>query len=110
MDRLLKNELHAYFSAIKNPTDTEKHLLLNVTHSLQNFSTGAIDRADLQHQGYDVSNVDDSVIDDLARKVGDNYREQLLWISLDIIADDLDIPKHMCLALSFSPHWSTERR
>ena len=50
-------------------------------------------RGDLEGIGYDTEEVDDQTMVELARKLGSAYTEQVYWIDLPIIADDLDIPK-----------------
>jgi hypothetical protein len=41
--------------------------------------------------GYDVSNVDDCTMAELASKMADAYLDQAFWIDLPIIADHLGI-------------------
>ena len=44
--------------------------------------------------GFDTSEVDDSTMEYLAKKLADDYLEQMFWISLEIIAEDgLNIPR-----------------
>jgi len=57
------------------------------------FEISSLHRDDLEHIGYDTSEVDDSVMKKLASKLGDDYCEQLFWNNLSIIADGLEIPK-----------------
>ncbi len=52
-----------------------------------------VSRADLEHVGYDASNVDDATMSTLAVKMKDAYLDSNYWIDLPIIADALDIPK-----------------
>lgn len=57
------------------------------------FIISLVSRADLEVIGYDTSEVSDEDMEYLARKLGDDYCEQLFWSSLPIIADHLEIPK-----------------
>lgn len=53
----------------------------------------SVSTQDLKSQGFDTSNVDQSMMDRLASKLANDYCEQLFWTSLEIIAEDLGIPK-----------------
>lgn len=69
-----------YFEMITNKMDTTY------------FEITSISREDLEHAGYDTSDVDDDTMRKLASKMGDDYCEQLFWVQLPIIADYLGIP------------------
>lgn len=57
------------------------------------FEITSVSRADLEELGYNTSKVSDKTMEYLAKKLADDYCEQLFWTSLDIIADYMDIPK-----------------
>lgn len=57
------------------------------------FVISFVSRKDLIQKGFDVSNVDDSTMETLASKLGDDYCEQLFWQSLVAIAESLEIPR-----------------
>jgi len=57
------------------------------------FKITSMHRDDLEGQGYDVSNIDDDTMAELADRMADAYTENTYWIDLDCIADDMDIPK-----------------
>ena len=57
------------------------------------FQISAVSRDDLKHIGFDTDNVDDSTMERLASKLGNDYCEQLFWSSLEILAEALEIPK-----------------
>lgn len=60
----------------------------------ESFPIAHVSREDLDYIGYDTSNVSDSTMERLASKLGDDYCDQLFWISLDVIAGEcLGIPK-----------------
>lgn len=57
------------------------------------FEITSVSRADLEELGYNTSKVSDEKMEYLAKKLADDYLEQMFWISLDIIADYMGIPK-----------------
>lgn len=57
------------------------------------FEISSVHRDDLESEGYDVSNVDDGTMEQLASKMGNAYTDSAFWIDLDIIAEGLKIPK-----------------
>lgn len=59
----------------------------------ESFIIAHVSRADLEFKGYDTSEVSDEDMERLARKLEDDYCDQLFWPSLPIIADHLEIPK-----------------
>lgn len=57
------------------------------------FQITAVSRDDLEAKGFDVSNVTDLMMEQLARKMADDYLEQMYWISLEIIAENMGIER-----------------
>ena len=57
------------------------------------FEITSVSREDLESAGFDTSNVDDATMERLARKMADDYLEQLFWVHLDIHAEHIGIPK-----------------
>ena len=58
------------------------------------FNITSVSREDLEYRGFDTTNITDAQMERLARKMCDDYLEQMFWISLDIIAEDIiGIPK-----------------
>ena len=58
------------------------------------FKITSVTREDLEMRGFDTTNITDAQMEKLARKMCDDYLEQMFWISLDIIAEDIiGIPK-----------------
>lgn len=51
------------------------------------FPVTSVARADLEGLGYDTTAITDDQMEELASKLGDDYCEQLFWISLNIIAE-----------------------
>ena len=59
----------------------------------ESFIITEVSRGDLEGIGFDTSEISDETMERLARKLGDDYCEQLFWTSLEIIAEYLEIPK-----------------
>ena len=49
----------------------------------------SVTREDLEMRGFDTTNITDAQMERLAQKMCDDYLEQMFWISLDIIAEDI---------------------
>lgn len=97
MNRQLTEDLHQYFLQKTTITSDENYLLTRLTGELPYFQISHICRDNLESKGFDISNVTDSVMSELAGKLSNDYCEQLLWISMGIIAEEcLKIPRHIC--------------
>lgn len=59
----------------------------------ESFVITEVSREDLEELGYDTSEVSDETMEYLAKKLANDYCEQLFWTSLDIIAECMEIPK-----------------
>ena len=57
------------------------------------FPITSVHRDDLAGVGFDVSSVDDGMMTELAGKMANAYLDQVYWIDLEIIAENLGIPK-----------------
>ena len=53
------------------------------------FNITSVSRQDLEMRGFDTTNITDAQMERLAQKMCDDYLEQMFWISLDIIAEDI---------------------
>ena len=53
------------------------------------FNITSVSREDLESRGFDTTNITDAQMERLAQKMCDDYLEQMFWISLDIIAEDI---------------------
>ena len=69
----------------------------------ESFVITEVSREDLKELGYDVSEVSDETMEYLAKKLGDDYCEQLFWTSLDITAKYLEIPKKQVIDREGNP-------
>ena len=81
-------------------SDIEYGHIMSVTESIpvrkftdRPFHISSLSREDLEQKGFDTSDVDDKTMETLASKLGDDYCEQLFWISLEIIAESMGIPR-----------------
>lgn len=97
MNRGLVEDLHQYFEQKENKNGAEVSFLNQLTEELPYFRISSVHRDDLARRGFDVSNVTDEDMKELARKLEDDYCEQLFWESMVIIADQgLEVPRHIC--------------
>jgi hypothetical protein len=76
-------EKHPEYEQAKNVIDFEKGF----------FPVTTVHRDDLENEGFDTSNVDDHTMKELAEKMGEAYTSSGYWIDLNILAENLDIPK-----------------
>ena len=53
------------------------------------FNITSVSWEDLEYRGFDTTNITDAQMERLAQKMCDDYLEQMFWISLDIIAEDI---------------------
>jgi hypothetical protein len=56
--------------------------------SKESFCISRLSREDLESIGFDTSDVDDSTMERIADRLGDDYCTQLFWQSLEIIAEE----------------------
>lgn len=97
MNRELIEDLHQYFEQKENRTGEEVNFLNSLKDELPYFKITSIHRDDLAQRGFDVVNVTDEQMRELASKLSDDYCEQLFWESMVIIAyQGLEIPRHIC--------------
>lgn len=94
MKRGLQKEVYNYFHGKTDRTDAEQALFKKLEFEMGYFQVTAAHRDDLRFKGFDVSNVSDGDMKLLARKMADDYCEQLFWPSMEIIAEvSVKIPK-----------------
>lgn len=58
------------------------------------FKITSVHRDDLEDRGFNTQDVSDETMKELGEKLGSAYVENGFWVDLDIIAEDLGIPKH----------------
>ena len=86
------DDMRAYFEAKPSLTPQEQTLLQRL--KADSFPVTTVSRTDLQACGFDTRFITDSQMCDLAKKMANDYCEQLFWSSMEIIADGLDFPRH----------------
>lgn len=97
MKRSIIEDLHQYFEQKENKNGAEVSFLNQLTEELPYFQITAISREDLAQRGFDVDEVNDEDMRELARKMESDYCEQLYWESMVIIAEQgLELPRHIC--------------
>lgn len=57
------------------------------------FEVTSISRGDLEALGYKTDNITDDEMKRLASKMADDYLEQMYWISMNILAEDMGFEK-----------------
>lgn len=57
------------------------------------FEITSISRDDLESLGYKTDNITDEQMERLAKKMADDYLEQMYWLSMDILAESMGFEK-----------------
>ena len=58
------------------------------------FEITSVTRQDLEDRGFDTTNITDAQMEELARRMCNDYLEQMFWLSMEIIAEDImNFPK-----------------
>lgn len=83
----LLDDLRGYFESKPSLTETEQSLLDRLNSGY--FPITSIHRDDLAGNGFDTGHVSDEDMKYLARKMADDYCEQLFWPSMEIIASEM---------------------
>ena len=92
MIQTLLDDIKAYFDAKEKRTEQERQLRQRLSERY--FPITSVHRNDLQGIGFDVDRISDDDMKRLARKMADDYCEQLFWSSMETIAGDiLGLPK-----------------
>lgn len=92
MIQQLWDDLISYFQKKADLNEEERRLLNRLTDG--DFPITSVHRNDLAHKGFDVRNISNQDMEELARKMSSDYQDQLFWDSMVIIADELDFPRH----------------
>jgi hypothetical protein len=85
---------------LNNPTDEEwEHLKEALYREMQQhgfhggFPITSVAREDLESQGFDASHVTDDQMAEIADHMQDAYCDDAFWVELDVIAEDMGIPR-----------------
>ena len=87
MVQTILDEVKAYFDAKENPTEGERRLQKRLSGGY--FPISSVHRDDLAAKGYDTRKIDDGQMMELAARMSKDYKEQLYWDSLDVIAGEI---------------------
>ena len=80
---------------IQNAKEHEQTMhLAEIERMSKEFKITSVTREDLEDRGFDTTNITDTQMEELARRMCNDYLEQMFWISMDIIAEDImNFPK-----------------
>ncbi len=87
----LLDQVREYFNAIENPTEQEKCIINQLSGG--DFPITSVHRDDLEARNFDVKKITDEQMVELAKRMKNDYLEQLFWDSMSIIAELMGIPK-----------------
>jgi hypothetical protein len=84
---------------LSNPTDEawerfkwEMYAELRSNGAQGHFPITSVHRDDVEGKGFDISNVTDEHMSELASDMEKAYTSEVFWIDLDILAEDIGIP------------------
>lgn len=89
----IKREMLEYFRNISSPTSQEDRFRLHLESEVTCFDITSLSREDVCSRGYDASKMSDAQMERLAGKMADCYCDNSFWIDLDILLDEMSIPK-----------------
>lgn len=92
MIQSLLNKLHKYFEEKPARTSEEERLLDELRAGY--FPVATLHRDKLEEKGFIGEEISDDQMEDLARKMERDYRDQLFWDSMEAIAENMDLPRH----------------
>jgi hypothetical protein len=89
LERYLSNHTDAEWENLKEAVYREAQ-----QHGFHGgFPITSVAREDLETRGFDTSKVTDEQMADIADHMQDAYCDDAFWVELDVIADDMDIPR-----------------
>lgn len=92
MVQQILDEMRAYLEAKTLPTEQEQTLLQRLNEGF--FPITSVSRENLQAYGFETRSITDEQMRDLAKKMANDYYEQLFWSSMEIIAEILEFPQY----------------
>lgn len=92
MIQQLMNDIRRYFEVKTSFTPDEQQLLTQLQAG--HYPITSVHRADLESKGFDTRKISDSQMVELARKMTNDYLGQLFWLSMEIIAEGMDLPRY----------------
>lgn len=69
--------------------DAKEHEQMSHKRMSKEFKITSVTREDLECRGFDTTNITDAQMEELARRMCDDYLEQMFWLSMEIIAEDI---------------------
>lgn len=90
----LLDKLRRHFEGKSALTSEEKELLNGLRAGY--FLITTVHREQLKEKGFIVEEISDEQMEDLAQKMKRDYHDQLFWDSMEIIAENMDLPRHPC--------------
>ena len=89
-----KYSLKEFIDALNDETiNLVTHWVKAIDDNAGYYTIASVHVDDLKESGFDVSNVTESDMMTLADKMNDNYLDWSFWDSLEIIAEDIGIPR-----------------
>ena len=75
---------------VRNAKEHEQTMhLAEIERMSKEFKITSVTREDLEDRGFDTTNITDAQMEELARRMCNDYLEQMFWLSMDIIAEDI---------------------
>lgn len=80
---------------VRNAKEHEQNMhLAEIERMGKEFKITSVTREDLEDRGFDTTNITDAQMEELARRMCNDYLEQMFWLSMEIIAEDImNFPK-----------------
>lgn len=88
----LLDKLSKYFEEKPALNHEEKELLNELRAGY--FPVATLHRNELEEKGFIGVEISDEQMEDLARKMEKDYHDRLFWDSMEIIAENMDLPRH----------------
>lgn len=92
MVQQILDNMRAYLEDKTSLTEQEQNILGRLNEGF--FPITSVSREDLQACGFDTRSITDGQMCDLAKKMANDYCEQLFWSSMEIIAEGLEFPQY----------------
>ena len=75
---------------VRNAKEHEQTMhLAEIERMGKEFKITSVTREDLEDRGFDTTNITDVQMEELARRMCNDYLEQMFWLSMEIIAEDI---------------------
>lgn len=107
MDEILSSEENCdlFMEVVMQEIQTDEEMRIQAMLAEGFFPITSVCRDDLLARGFDTDRVTDEQMQELARRMANDYCEQLFWDSMEIIAELMGIPKRK---VDFCPKCESE--